>query len=231
MPRTRSTAPYLLMLLMCAAHGAVAQQVSPDINAPYRDPKLRIEEWVERLEGEGREAFDLRYRIVEAMRLRPGQSVADVGAGTGLFAPLLAAAVGPGGKVYAIDIVPKFVTHIEARAKERGLTQVQAVLGAEDSIRLPAASVDVVFVCDAYHHFENPQAMLASIREALRPGGQLYVVDFDRVEGRSEPFVLEHIRASKEEFTAEIEAAGFRFVEELDIEGMRQSFMRRFERR
>ncbi len=73
--------------------------------------------------------------------------------------------------------------------------------------------------------------MLASIREALRPGGQLYVVDFDRVEGKSEPFVLEHIRASKEEFTAEIEAAGFRFVEELEIEGMRQSFMRRFERR
>jgi len=231
MLRTRSTARIVLVLLLCAAHAVLAQQAKPDVNAPYRDPDLRIEEWVERLEGEGREAFDLRHAIVSAMRLRPGQSVADVGAGTGLFEPLLAAAVGPNGKVYAIDIVPKFVEHIEARAKERGLTQVQAVLGTEDSIRLPAASVDVVFVCDAYHHFENPQAMLASIREALRPGGQLYVVDFDRVEGRSEPFVLEHIRASKEEFTAEIEAAGFRFVEELEIEGMRQSFMRRFERR
>lgn len=236
MPSSRPFPQVLLALLavlampLGAQQPATAERPRPDINAQYRDPKLRVDAWVERLESEGREAYDLRHEIVAAMGLEPGQVVADIGAGTGLFEPLLAAAVGTEGRVYAVDIAPKFVEHITVRARERGLTQIVPVLGADDSIRLPPASVDVMFVCDAYHHFEDYSAMLASMHRALRPGGRLYVFDFDRVEGRSSPWVLEHVRAGKERFTAEIEAAGFRFVGEIDLPGMRESFMRRFER-
>lgn len=223
---------WLLLLAASVFGAATAQQAGVgDINEPYRAANLDIDVWVERFESEGREAYDFRQQIVAGIDLRPGQSVADVGAGTGLFEPLLAARVGSTGRVYAIDIVPRFVEHIEARAAERGLTQVEAVLGEEDSINLPAASVDVVLICDAYHHFEDHGSMLESIRAALRPGGKLVVVDFDRVEGESPEFVLEHIRASKEEFTAEIEANGFRFTADATVDGMRQTFVRHFERR
>ncbi len=214
-----------------AAPPLSAQQPAADINAPYRDPNLDVAVWVERFEVEGREAFDFREQIADAIGLERGDEVADVGAGTGLYEPLLAARVGPEGTVYAIDIVPRFVEHIRAKAAERGLAQVEARLGTERSIELPDASVDVVFVCDAYHHFEDYEAMLASIHRALRPGGRLVVVDFERIDGVSSPFTLEHIRASKEQFTAEIEAAGFRFTDEVEIDGMEETFMRRFERR
>lgn len=230
MPSSRSPIRMMLALLVLLAQPAGAQQSGADVNAPYRDPQLQVEVWVERFEREGRDAFDFRNEIVAAMALRPGEAVADIGAGTGLFVPLFAAAVGPRGRVYAVDIVPRFMEHIASRAKDRGLAQVRAVLGAEDSIRLPAASVDVLFVCDAYHHFEDYRAMLASMHRALRPGGRLYVVDFERVEGKSEPWVLQHVRAGKEQVTAEIEAAGFRYGGEIDIEGMEHTYMRRFAR-
>jgi ubiquinone/menaquinone biosynthesis C-methylase UbiE len=225
---------WLFALLLAAAvtATATAQQAEVgDINEVYRDANLDVEVWAERFESEGREAYDFRQEIVDGIGLRPGQAVADIGAGTGLFEPLLAAAVGSGGKVYAVDIVPRFVEHIEAKAAERGLSQVEAVLGAEDSVNLPTGSVDVVFICDAYHHFENYGAMLESIHAALRPGGKLVVVEFDRIEGESPDFVLEHIRASKEEFTAEIEAHGFRFTQDATADGMQETFVRHFERR
>ena len=200
------------------------------LNAGYKDPELQVEVWVDRLESEGREAFDFREEIATAIGLAPGQSVADVGAGTGLFTPLLAELVGEDGRVYAVDIVPKFIEHIEDKAAERGLRQVTAILGTDSSTNLEPASVDVVFVCDTYHHFEDYNAMLASIRTALKPGGKLVVVEFERVPGQSSDFTLEHIRAGKEVFTSEIVASGFRFSHETDIPGMNETFMREFER-
>ncbi|WP_428101491.1 class I SAM-dependent methyltransferase [Candidatus Rariloculus sp.] len=205
---------------------AVAQQTDlSSINAGYKDPNLQVEVWVDRLESEGREVFDFREEIIASTGLEPGQDVADVGAGTGLFQPLLAAAVGSEGTVYAVDIVPRFIEHIRTQAAERNLTQITAILGDDRSTGLPASSVDVAFVCDTYHHFEDYEAMLASIHEALRPGGKLVIVDYERREPR-----LDHIRADKDQFTAEIEANGFRFTEEIFIDGMEQSFIRHFER-
>jgi len=211
--------------------GSIAQQVDlSEINANYKDPDLQVSVWVDRLEVEGREAFDFREQIVDSIGLLPGQAVADVGAGTGLFEPLLAARVGAEGTVYAVDIVPKFIEHIASKAAENGLTQIETILSGDRSTRLARDSVDVVFVCDAYHHFEDYEAMLTSIHQALKPGGKFVLVEFDRVEGESPQFTLQHIRASKEQFTAEIEANGFRFTEEISIDGMETTFIRHFER-
>lgn len=227
MQRLLRSATVLPALLITLPAGAQAPE---DINAPYRAEDLDVEVWVERFETEGREAYDFREEIVASIGLEPGQRVADVGAGTGLFEPLLAAAVGPEGKVYAIDIVPEFVDLIAERAEERGLEQVEARLSSERSIEMPPESVDVVFISDAYHHFERHEDMLASIHEALVPGGKLVVVEFDRVEGESPEFVLEHIRASKAQFTEEIESAGFRMTADVTMDGMQQTFVRHFER-
>jgi SAM-dependent methyltransferase len=199
--------------------------VRPGANEQYlRSPD--VEEWIKRFERGGREIFDHRQEILAASGVRPGMAVADVGAGTGLFTRLFARAVGPTGKVYAVDIVPKFLAHIEAEAKREGLTNVTTVLNQDRSTALPEASVDLLFLCDSYHHFEYPRSMNASMWKALRPGGTLLLIDFRRVPGKSAPFVLEHVRAGQEVFTAELQAAGFEKVAESDL--LKENYVVRF---
>ena len=114
------------------------------------------------------------------MGLRPGDAVADIGAGTGLFTQLFAEQVGPKGTVYAVDIGPAFLKYITGQAKKLGHEHVvKTVLNTQDSTELPAGSIDVAFICDTYHHFDHPEKMLASIHRALRPGGRLVIIDFD----------------------------------------------------
>ena len=201
-----------------------AQGASPEVNEPYRNPSYA--DWQRRLETEGREVYEQRHAIVAATGLRPGQAVADVGAGTGLFTRLFAAQVGSQGRVYAVDIAREFVRGNLRRALEEGYGNVTGIESTQADTRLPESSVDLAFICDAYHHFEQPQAMLASIRRALRPAGALIVVDFERVPGVSPDWILKHVRAGKHEFRSEIEAAGFRFVEEVKL--MRENYFLRF---
>ena len=92
--------------------------------------------------------------------------------------------------MYAVDISPGFMKHLEERAETSGWPQVQTVLCAEDSVNLPEGSVDTVFVCNTYHHFEYPRSTLASIYDALEPGGRLVVLDYRRIEGVSRDWVL-----------------------------------------
>jgi predicted methyltransferase len=217
---------WLLLLLAAADAGAPAVKEGP--NDKFLKPDLDVPAWVERFEKPGREVYDQRKKIVAAAHLRKGAAVADVGAGTGLFTMLFARAVGPSGKVYAIEIAPRFVEYLGQRAKKAGLGNVQPVRGTATSIELPPASVDRVFLCDTYHHFEHPQANLASIRAALRPGGELLVVDFKRVPGKTAAWISEHVRAGQEEVTHEIEAAGFTKLEELPL--LKENYVLRFRR-
>lgn len=219
--------PYLAaaaVWLVTTSTGAQQTDVA-GLNERYKDPDLQVEVWADRFESEGREVFDFREEIVASIGIEPGQAVADVGAGTGLYEPLLAAAVGTEGTVFAVDIVPRFIEYIASKAAERNLTQITTILGDDRSTGLAEGSVDFVFICDTYHHFEDHEAMLASIHQALRPGGRFVVVDYERIEPR-----IEHIRADKAQFTAEIEAAGFRFTEEIEIDGMEENYVLHFER-
>jgi len=216
------------IFLVYTLSASAQQAASDDLNGRFKSKDLDVQVWVERFEGEGREVYDHRNEIVAAIGLQPGQAIADVGAGTGLYEPLFANKVGANGTVYAVDISPNFIEHIKTKARERGLTQVKTILNSERSAELPANSVDFVFICDTYHHFEYYQDMLVSIRSALRPGGQLIIVDYDKIPGKSPAFILQHVRATKEQFTAEIEAAGFKLAEEIPIAGFKETFMRRF---
>lgn len=199
----------------------------PAINRPYQDPEYS--QWVETFERPGREVFDRSPEIVAASGVRPGMAVADAGAGTGLFTRLFARVVGAQGKVYAVDISRNFVDNIVRTAREQGLSNVEGIVNAQDNTGLAAGSVDLVFVCDTYHHFEQPRAMLASMHRALRPGGTLVVIDFERIAGRSSAWVMSHVRADKQTFIREIEAGGFRLREDKPL--LRDNFFLRFERR
>lgn len=209
---------------------AVEASVAPGINESYLLADLNPDDWVRRFEVESREVYAARLDIVRAVGVRPGQAVADIGAGTGLFVEPLARLVGSAGRVYAIDIAPVFVKHVARRAEEKGLAQVEARLGQERSIDLPAGSIDVAFTVDTYHHFEYPSATLASIRAALRPGGTFIIVDFERIPGVSSEWILGHVRAGKEEVIGEVEAAGFELVEEVDLGSLEENYFLRFRR-
>lgn len=209
-----------------AAPAVAEASVKPGVNTEYLKPDLDVAQWVERFEHEGREIYDHREAIVAAVGLKPGMVVADIGAGTGLFTPYFSRAVGAKGRVMAVDIVPAFLERIRQRATAEGLANVQTVLGTERSVELPPNSIDVAFICDVYHHFEYPHSSMTSLHRALRPGGQVLLVEFKRIPGTSSDWVLNHVRAGQEVFTAEIKAAGFQQVEQLDF--LKDSYVVRF---
>lgn len=214
-----------------AQEAAAPESVKPGINEKFLDPELNVEEWVNRFEVESREVFAAKSEIVERMKLSPGDRVADIGTGTGLFVEPFSEAVGKDGWVYALDIAPKFVERVEKLAEIKSLNNVTPVLCGQDDIRLAPGSIDAAFICDVYHHFEYPDQSLASIHKALKPGGKLVVIDFNRIPGESREWTLNHVRAGKEVFRAEIEKAGFRFVNEVEVPAFKENYFLQFERR
>jgi predicted methyltransferase len=224
--RTSAAIPLLCFLALSGPGEGAPAGASPSINGPFLDPDP--EAFAEQWEKEGREVFDRREAIVEACGLREGMTVADIGAGTGLFARLFAKKVGPAGRVLAVDVSGPFVDHILRRAAEEGLSNVKGVRCLPDDAGLPEGEVDFVFVCDTYHHFESPAATLRSIFDGMKPGATMLVIDFRRVEGESSEWVLSHVRAGAEVVRAEIESAGFVFVEELPL--LRENYALRFRR-
>lgn len=203
--------------------------VAQDLNERFLQEDLDVQEFVGTFEVESREIFTRRAAIVEFIGLQPGDRVADVGAGTGLFMARLSRAVGPQGTVFAVEISPSFVAHLRRRARSEGLTNVEVVHAAEKDVLLPRASVDVAFLCDTYHHFTYPRTTLASLMRAIRPGGSLVVVDFERIPGVSQEWILGHVRAAKEQVIAEIHAAGFEYLGEEDA-GLEENYLIRFRR-
>ena len=218
----------LTVAFSTAAWAAEEASVRSGVNRHYLRPDVNVAEWVERFEGESREIYALRHVIAAAVGIEDGDVVADVGAGTGLFVPLFAARASLNGHVYALDIAPKFAAHIRDRVDEAGLANVSVVLSRERSITLPRDSVDIVFLCDVYHHLEYPQTVLDSMRRALRTSGRLIVIDFERIPGATRPWILGHVRAGRETVVKEIQAAGF-VLEEMDaVDGLKENYFLRF---
>jgi len=206
------------------------QSVKPGINKSFLDPELDVDRYLKRFEVESREIYVARENIVAACGIKPGDSVADVGAGTGLFSRLFSKATGNDGWVFAVDISPRFLSHINRESQLNKIENITGVLCAENSVKLPPNSADVVFICDTYHHFEFPSSTMASIKRALKPDGHLILIDFDRIPGTTRQWLLDHVRAGKEVFRAEIQDAGFTLVEEKKIEGLKENYFLKFKK-
>ena len=227
----RRVIQFLSASAVLAALPCLAQEksVRPGINDPFKDPDLK--KYVETFEGESREVFNKRKEIVTAVKVKPGDVVADAGAGTGLFTRLFAAEVKvkEKGKVYAVDIAQKFLDHITKQNKNVGITNVTTVLCKEDSAELAVGSINVAFICDTYHHFEFPQRTMASIHKALKPGGRVVLVDFRRVKGESTDWIMSHVRAGQEVVEKEVGEVGFKKVRE-EKGLLKENYMIEFER-
>lgn len=231
----RRAFPFALILTFVILAAAAAQQpaprpepaVPPGLNEPWKSEN--IDPLVRMLEAESREIYVHRELLAALVGAPAGAVVADVGAGSGFMVELFARDVGPTGKVYAVDINATMLELVERRAREDGVANIATVLAEENDSRLPPNSVDIAFICDTYHHFAFPEATMRSIWEALRPGGQLVVVDFHRIPGRSPEWVFEHVRAGEEEFTREISSFGFALANRHDLpQYFAQNYILRF---
>ena len=168
--------------------------------------------WLERPE---REAEEAPTKAVAALQVRPGQVVADVGAGSGYYTMLLSAAVGPRGRVYATDIQPEMLALIRKKIEKTSVSNVELVLGTPTESRLPNGSLDLALMVDVYHELARPQAFLQSLKRALKPDGRLVLIEF-RKESQWVPIREEH-KMTVREARIELEAEAYRFDRVIDV--------------
>ena len=163
--------------------------------------------WLDRSEREMEEAPE---RALDALAIRTGATVADVGAGSGYFTIRLSARVGESGRVLATDLQPEMLALLRTRLADRHVTNVTLIQGTADDPKLPAASLDLVLLVDVYHELSAPQAMLHHIRDSLKPDGRLVLLEY-RKEDPAMPIKIEH-KMSVAEARAEVEAERFHLV-------------------
>lgn len=217
------------LAVACSRREPAQESVAPAAD-PYPDEKANLDLWLERMEVGSREIYSARDAIAAAIDLKDGARIADIGAGTGIYSMLFSERVGDSGAVYAVDIEPRFLKLINQRAEDNGRNNIVSVLGRPDSITLPPGSVDAVFICDTYHYFENPALIMSTVYAALRPGGALYVVDYDIGPGETPPADHRHVRFGKADVAAEISSFGFSPAAEVKVDGLVENYMLRFTR-
>lgn len=178
-----------LLTVLCLALAGAAQtgayqkvQPSPDgIGKAYMGREIaqvmgwQGAAWLEREEREKEERGDL---LLRELALKPGQDVADIGAGTGYYSRRMAPLVAPRGTVYAVDVQPEMLKLLQEGAQRAGLANIKPVRGSETHVNLADASIDLAILVDVYHELEFPQEVTASIVRALRPGGRLVLVEY-----------------------------------------------------
>jgi SAM-dependent methyltransferase len=163
--------------------------------------------WLERTTREKEEA---PAKAIAMLQLAPDTVIADVGAGSGYYAFRLAPLL-PQGEVVAIDIQPEMLEHLTRESARRGIRNVRPHLGTVTDLRLPPASLDAALMVDAYHEFDHPAEMLASLRQALKPKGRIYLIEF-RAEDDAVP-IKPHHKMTEAQARKEFAAAGYRFLE------------------
>lgn len=168
------------------------------------------ERWAEHFDDPSRDEWQRPEAVLDAIAPAPDATIADIGAGTGYFAVRFARRV-PQGRVYASDIEPDMVRYLTERAKNEGLRNLIAVQGSATDPRLPEP-VDVAFLCDVYHHIEDPRAFFETVVSRLQPGGRVVIVDFkkDAPEGIPGPPVA--MRVAQEDLVANLAEVGLTLV-------------------
>ena len=163
---------------------------------------------------ESRDREEDTKQLIKQLKLKPGQSVCDVGCGNGFYTLPMAQAVGEKGRVLAVDIQPEMLKFLRERAKLAELSNIELILGTLVDPRLPKGELDMVLLVDVYHEFSHPEQMLKAIRESLKPTGVVVLAEF-RMEDPKVPIKLLH-KMSKKQIMKEFPPNGFRLVREYD---------------
>jgi len=199
-----------ILALVFAAVPAFPQAAAPPQEMRHRhdDPVA----YIASLEDPKRDAYQKPEEVMTALALRPGEVVADIGAGSGYFTLRFARAVGDTGRVYAVDISPDMVRHVNRRVRDAGIRNVVSVLAEPDDPLLPDASVDRFVIVDTWHHIEDQAKYLGLMKRMLRAGGQVVHIDFQKRELPLGPPLA--MKIAREDLVKQMQGAGFRLATE-----------------
>jgi ubiquinone/menaquinone biosynthesis C-methylase UbiE len=201
----------LAVLALLPANLTAQDAVSRDANQMHRlhkDPKA----YIGALEDAQRDAYQKPQEVLTALNLRPGEVIADIGAGSGYFTFRIARHVGPKGKVYAVDVSPDMILHLNRRIRDLKTTNVVSVLADPDDPLLPNQSVNRFFICDVWHHVANPSKYLGMMKKMLKPGGEVIMIDFHKKELPFGPPM--QMKIAREDLIKQMEISGFRLTKE-----------------
>lgn len=174
----------------------------------HSDPKS----YIGTLEDPKRDAYQKPQEIMMALGLKPGEVIADIGAGSGYFTFRLARHVGDKGKVYAVDVSPDMILHINRRIRELKVNNVVSILADPDDPLLPDHSVNRFFFSESWHHIENQKKYLSLMKRMLKPGGEIVMVDFHKRDLPVGPPM--QMRIAREDLMKQMESNGFRLAKE-----------------
>ena len=180
----------------------------------HRRPN-NISQYLEQLDSSERDQYQKPIQVIEALNLKPGQAVADLGSGSGYFTRRLVAAVTESGKVYAIDVEPEMLRYVEeSLVHTHAPYSAEFILARSDSPKLPAESVNLIFVCNVFHHLEDRTTYFRNARSALKAGGRIAIIDFYHDERSGDlGFPKQHL-VPREAVIAEMTEAGYRLERE-----------------
>ena len=201
----------LLGWLLLPAVAPAQDTTKRDIHEMHRlhqDPKA----YIAMLDDPKRDAYQKPHEVITALKLKKGEVIADIGAGSGYFTLRLAHHLGKAGRVYAVDVNPDMIVHVNRRIRDLKLKNVVALLAAPDDPLLADASIDRFFICDTWHHIENHDRYLALLKKMLKPGGQVVMIDFKKAQTPVGPPL--EMRIDRDDLEKEMEKNGFRLAAE-----------------
>ena len=205
----------LFNLTFLNSESAVEGQGSPWIHAT--EQKLNyIDVWEKELKFPDRDEWQKPDEVVKSLNLKPGDVIADIGAGNGYFTKRFARAVGPGGKALGLDIVPSKVEYMRKDAERSGLNNYKALIIKSDDAQLDPGSVDVVFLCNTYHHLENRVDYLKRLSMSLKENGRVVIIDFYKKPMPVGPSSSDH-KLAKEVVLEEFQEAGYKLQHDKDL--------------
>jgi len=210
----------LTPLLLLLSSLLSAQQPTTPTPPPLEKYQGRVIALTMHWEGAGwlirhkRDKEEATLKMREELKLKPGMTVCDMGSGNGYHTLPMAEAVGVKGKVYAVEVQPEMIEMLHQRATEKGITNIESIIGLPHDPKLPAASCDMILLVDVYHEFSHPEQMLGGMRKALKPDGVIVLVEF-RAEDDSVPIKPEH-KMTKAQINKELTGNGFKLVREFD---------------
>ena len=209
-----SHAPLLSMMLgvLVPALLAAAQDPMPrsheEMHRLHQDPKA----YIAMLEDPKRDEYQKPHEVLTALDLKPGQTIADIGSGSGYFTLRFAAHVGAEGRVFAVDVDPEMVRYLNRRVRDAGVRNVQTILAEPNDPLLPDASVDRFVVVDTWHHIEDQPGYLALMKKMLKPGGQVVMIDFQKRELPLGPPM--EMKIAREDLVRQMDSNGFHLLKE-----------------
>jgi ubiquinone/menaquinone biosynthesis C-methylase UbiE len=200
-----------------ASYGAStpAAEATPPAQA-HHDATVRhsfedVQHWIAVFDDPARDAWQKPAEVVQALEIRRGMCVADLGAGTGYFNRYLSAAVGEGGTVFAVDTEPNLVVHLRERAEREQTPNVVPILASADNPRLPAGMVDLVLIVDTVHHIDDRVDYVRRLRRVLKSGGRVVVIDFKKDADIPVGPPATH-RLARAQVVEEFQSAGYQLI-------------------